>query len=38
MEVNIAEDEVTTLEMEVKKGRQGPHLNKDNMPYGSYKD
>lgn len=38
MEVNITEDEVTTLEMEVKKGRSSPHLNKDGMPYGSYKD
>jgi plastocyanin len=38
MEVNVTEDEVTTLEMEVKKGRGSPHLNKDGMPYGSYKD
>ena len=38
MEVEIAEDEVTTLELEVKKGRSAPHLNKDGMPYGSYKD
>jgi plastocyanin len=38
MEVDIVEDEVTTLEMEIKKGRDSPHLNKDGMPYGSYKD
>jgi hypothetical protein len=38
MDVEVVEDEVTTLEMEVKKGREGPHLNKDGMPYGSYKD
>jgi plastocyanin len=38
MEVEITEDEVTTLEMEVKRGRDAPHLNKDGMPYGSYKD
>ena len=36
MEVDIVEDEVTTLEMEIKKGRESPHLNKDGMPYGSY--
>lgn len=38
MEVEIVEDEVTTLELEVKRGRETPHLNKDGMPYGSYKD
>jgi hypothetical protein len=38
MEVEIAEDEVTTLELEVKRGRTGPHLNKEGLPYGSYKD
>lgn len=38
MEVDVVEDEVTTLELEVKRGRQSPHLNKDGMPYGSYKD
>lgn len=37
-EVEITEDEVTTLEFEVKRGRESPHLNKDGMPYGSYKD
>jgi plastocyanin len=31
-------EEVTTLELEVKRGREKAHLNKDNMPYGSYKD
>jgi plastocyanin len=38
MDVEVVEDEVTTVEMEVKKGRDAPHLNKDGMPYGSYKD
>lgn len=38
MDVEVQEDEVTTVEMEVKKGRSTPHLNKDGMPYGSYKD
>jgi plastocyanin len=38
MDVDVVEDEVTTLEMELKKGRETPHLNKDGMPYGSYKD
>lgn len=38
MEVDIVEDEVTTLELEVKRGRSSPHLNKDGMPYGSYRD
>ena len=38
MEVEIVEDEVTTLEMEVKRGRATPHTNKDGLPYGSYKD
>jgi plastocyanin len=37
-EVEITEEEVTTLELEVKRGRDSPHLNKDGMPYGSYKD
>jgi len=38
MDVEVVEDEVTTIELEVKKGRDAPHLNKDGMPYGSYKD
>jgi plastocyanin len=38
MDVEITADEVTTLELEVKRGRSAPHLNKDGMPYGSYKD
>ena len=38
MDVEVVEDEVTTVEMEIKKGREAPHLNKDGMPYGSYKD
>ncbi|HWO24949.1 MAG TPA: plastocyanin/azurin family copper-binding protein [Kofleriaceae bacterium] len=38
MEVEITADEVTTLELDVKRGREAPHLNKDGMPYGSYKD
>ena len=37
-EVDIVEDEVTTVEMEVKRGRESPHTNKDGLPYGSYKD
>lgn len=38
MEVDIVADEVTTLELELKRGRESPHLNKDGLPYGSYKD
>jgi plastocyanin len=38
MEVDVVEDEVTTVELEVKRGREAPHLNKDGMPYGSYKE
>lgn len=38
MEVDIVEDEVTTIELEVKRGREAPHTNKDGLPYGSYKD
>jgi plastocyanin len=38
MDVDIVEDEVTTIELEVKRGRSGPHMNKDGLPYGSYKD
>jgi plastocyanin len=38
MEVDIVEDEVTTIELEVKRGREAPHSNKDGLPYGSYKD
>jgi hypothetical protein len=38
MEVTVPADAAPTLEMEVKKGRGSPHLNKDGMPYGSYKD
>jgi plastocyanin len=37
-EVEVPDDEVVTVELEVKKGRALPHTNKDNMPYGSYKD
>ena len=34
----MADDEVLTVELEVKKGRALPHTNKDGMAYGSYKD
>jgi plastocyanin len=37
-EVDVADEEVVTVELEVKKGRSIPHTNKDGMPYGSYKD
>jgi plastocyanin len=37
-EVDVPEDEVVTVELEVKKGRATPHTNKDGLPYGSYKD
>jgi plastocyanin len=37
-EVDVSDDEVVTVELEVKRGQAGPHTNKDGMPYGSYKD
>jgi len=37
-EVEVADDQVVTSELEIKKGRALPHTNKDGMPYGSYQD
>jgi hypothetical protein len=37
-EVEVADDEVVTSELEIKKGRELPHTNKDGLPYGSYQD
>lgn len=37
-EVDVTDSEVTTAEVELKKGRTAPHVNKDGLPYGSYKD
>jgi plastocyanin len=37
-EIEVADDEVLTVELEVRRGRALPHTNKDGMAYGSYKD
>jgi plastocyanin len=37
-EVDVADDEVVTIELDIKQGRALPHTNKDGMAYGSYKD
>ena len=38
MEVDVAENEATTVELEVTRRGSTPHTNKDGLPYGSYKD
>jgi plastocyanin len=35
-EAEVSETEPVTVELELKKGRGGPHLKKDGLPYGSY--
>jgi len=35
-EADVNETEAVTVELELKKGRNGPHLKKDGLPYGSY--
>jgi len=35
-EADVNETEPVTVELELKKGRSGPHLKKDGLPYGSY--
>jgi plastocyanin len=35
-EADVTEAEAVTVELEIKKGRGGPHLKKDGLPYGSY--
>ena len=35
-EAEVSETEAVTVELELKKGRSGPHLKKDGLPYGSY--
>jgi plastocyanin len=35
-EADVNETEAVTVELELKKGRSGPHLKKDGLPYGSY--
>jgi plastocyanin len=38
-EVEVTElESATTLELELKRGRPGPHTNKEGMAYGSYRD
>jgi plastocyanin len=35
-EAEVSDAEPVTVEFELKKGRSGPHLKKDGLPYGSY--
>ncbi|HEU4729245.1 MAG TPA: carboxypeptidase regulatory-like domain-containing protein [Kofleriaceae bacterium] len=35
-EAEVSETDPVTVELELKKGRTGPHLKKDGLPYGSY--
>ena len=35
-EADVTDAEAATIELELKKGRGGPHLKKDGLPYGSY--
>ena len=35
-EADVNEAEAVTVELELKRGRNGPHLKKDGLPYGSY--
>jgi plastocyanin len=35
-DAEVSEAEPVTVEIELKKGRGGPHLKKDGLPYGSY--
>jgi plastocyanin len=35
-EADVNETEAVTVELELKRGRTGPHLKKDGLPYGSY--
>jgi plastocyanin len=35
-EAEVSETEAVTVELELKRGRGGPHLKKDGLPYGSY--
>jgi hypothetical protein len=35
-EADVSDAEAATIELELKRGRSGPHLKKDGLPYGSY--
>ncbi|HET7504133.1 MAG TPA: plastocyanin/azurin family copper-binding protein [Kofleriaceae bacterium] len=35
-EAEVSETDPVTVELELKKGKSGPHLKKDGLPYGSY--
>jgi plastocyanin len=35
-EADVTDTEAVTVELELKKGHNGPHLKKDGLPYGSY--
>jgi plastocyanin len=35
-DAEVSEAEPVTVELELKRGRSGPHLKKDGLPYGSY--
>jgi plastocyanin len=35
-EAEVSDTEAVTVELELKRGRGGPHLKKDGLPYGSY--
>lgn len=36
VQANVADAEVVTVELELKKGKSSPHTKKDGLPYGSY--
>ena len=35
-QAEVVDNEVVTVELQLKKGQNGSHMNKDGMPYGSY--
>ncbi|NVB84082.1 MAG: hypothetical protein HOV81_37250 [Kofleriaceae bacterium] len=37
-EIEITDGQATTVELELKKRSPGSHMNKEGMPYGSYKE
>jgi len=37
-EIDIADGDTSTIELDLKRGHTTPHTNKEGLPYGSYRD
>src|SRR5207302_1475132 len=38
MDADVSDGDTATVELSLTKGKRSPHLNKEGLPYGSYKE